>query len=198
MKLPPGVSLVWSGQYEYMQRAAERLSVVVPVVLAVIFLFLFLELRRVGEALIVMGTLPFALVGGVWWMWWQGYHTSVAVYVGFIALGGLAAETGVIMLVYIDEAIRRYGEEGRGDDLVGAISEGAVDRVRPKLMTVAMNIFGLLAVTAGSATGVEVMERIAAPMIGGLLSSTALTLVILPAVILLWRRRSLERPSEYP
>ena len=189
--LPPGVSLIWSGQYEYMERAAKRLSIVVPMTVAVIFLLLFLHFGTVAQSLIVMLTLPFALVGGVWLMWWQGFNLSVAVGVGFIALAGLAAETGVVMLVYLDETYVRWKAEGRlgsRADLIPIITEGAVDRVRPKLMTVATTMIGLLPVMYGTETGTRVMKRIAAPMVGGLVSSTVLTLVILPAIYLLWRR----------
>ncbi len=198
---PPGVSLVWSGQYEYMKRANERLSVVIPLTLAIIFLLLYLHFRSVAESLVVMLTLPFALVGGVWLMWWQGFNLSVAVAVGFIALAGLAAETGVVMLVYLDEAYERWAREGRLRtlrDLRAAIAEGAVERVRPKLMTVATTMIGLLPIMYGSETGTRVMKRIAAPMVGGLASSAVLTLVILPAVYLLWKRLSLPKPSPTP
>ncbi|MCA9672592.1 MAG: efflux RND transporter permease subunit [Myxococcales bacterium] len=203
VKLPPGVSIVWSGQFEYMQRANKRLAIVIPLTLAVVFLLLYAHFRNVIETSIVMLTLPFALVGGVWLMFILDYNMSVAVGVGFIALAGLAAETGVVMLVYLDEAYQRYAGAGRLVDLQAlkdAITEGAVDRVRPKLMTVATTLIGLLPVMFGSETGARVMKRIAAPMVGGLVSSTILTLVILPALYLLWRgvgvRRSLAaRPS---
>ncbi len=192
--IPDGVSLAWSGQYEYMERAAKRLSVVVPLTLALIFLLLFLHFRNVTESLIVMLSIPFALTGGVWLMYWAGYNLSVAVAVGFIALAGLAAETGVVMLVYLDETLERWKREGRLKsiaDLKAVILEGAADRVRPKLMTVATTTLGLLPIMLGTETGTRVMKRIAAPMVGGLLSSTVLTLVILPAVYLVWKRRRL-------
>jgi Cu(I)/Ag(I) efflux system membrane protein CusA/SilA len=191
IKLPPGVSIVWSGQYEYMERANKRLAVVVPLTLAIIFLLLYLHFRNLTETAIVMLTLPFALVGGVWLMFAFGYNMSVAVAVGFIALSGLAAETGVVMLVYLDEAYERYKKEGRLltlADLKKVVMEGAVDRVRPKLMTVATTMIGLLPVMFGTETGTRVMKRIAAPMVGGLVSSTILTLVIIPAIYLLWRQ----------
>ncbi len=190
VSLPPGVSMVWSGQYEYMERAAKRLSVVIPLTIGLIFILLYAHFRRLGETAIVMATLPFALVGGIWLMYLMDFNMSVAVGVGFIALGGLAAETGVVMLVYLEEAIDRYSAEGRMrgmDDLKAAIMEGAVDRVRPKLMTVATTMIGLLPIMFGTETGTRVMKRIAAPMVGGLVSSTLLTLVIIPAVYLLWR-----------
>jgi Cu(I)/Ag(I) efflux system membrane protein CusA/SilA len=189
--LPPGVSIVWSGQYEYMQRANKRLSIMVPLTLALIFLLLYVHFRSVAESSIVMLSLPFALVGGIWLLYLFDYNLSVAVGVGFIALAGLAAETGVVMLVYLDEALHRFRDEGRLKsiaDLKAAIIEGAVDRVRPKLMTVATTTIGLLPVMFGTETGTRVMKRIAAPMVGGLVSSTILTLVILPAIYLLWQR----------
>lgn len=189
--VPAGVSMVWSGQYEYMERANKRLRIVVPLTIALIFLLLFFHFRDITESLIVMFTLPFALIGGVWLMFILGYNISVAVVVGFIALAGLAAETGVIMLVYLDESHDRWKEEGRLEtiaDLRNVIVEGAVMRVRPKLMTVATNLFALLPIMFITETGSRVMKRIAAPMVGGLLSSTVLTLVIIPAIYLLWKR----------
>ena len=201
VEIPTGVSVVWSGQFEYMERANKRLKVVVPLTLAIIFLLLYIHFRNVAESAIVMLTLPFAMVGGVWLMFFAGYNLSVAVAVGFIALLGLAAETGVVMLVYLDEAFDRWKSEGRlgtVNELKGAITEGAVDRVRPKLMTVATTIIGLLPIMFGTETGTRVMKRIAAPMVGGLLSSTILTLIILPAVYLLykqWESRGTIRPN---
>ncbi len=192
--LPPGVSIAWSGQYEYMERANERLLVVVPLTLAIIFILLFLHFGNLAETAIVLGTLPFALVGGVWLLWLADFNLSVAVGVGFIALAGLAAETGVVMIVYLDEVWDRWVAEGRMTsvrDLVDGTIEGAVDRVRPKVMTVATTILGLLPVMLGDETGTRVMKRIAAPMVGGLATSTVLTLVIVPAVWFLWRRRQL-------
>jgi Cu(I)/Ag(I) efflux system membrane protein CusA/SilA len=191
LDLPPGVSIVWSGQYEYMERAVKRLSIVVPLALAIIFLLLFMHFRNVTESFIVMVTLPFALVGGIWLMAIADYNLSVAVAVGFIALAGLAAETGVVMLVYLDETYERWLRESRLvklADLTEIIIEGAVDRVRPKLMTVATTTIGLLPVMFGDETGVRVMKRIAAPMVGGLVSSAILTLAILPAIYLIWKR----------
>jgi Cu(I)/Ag(I) efflux system membrane protein CusA/SilA len=191
VELPNGVSIVWSGQYEYMERAKKRLAVVVPLTLALIFLLLYMHFKNTTETMIVVLTLPFALVGGVWLMFLAGYNLSVAVAVGFIALAGLAAETGVVMLVYLDETYRRWRAAGRIErlsDLKQIIMEGAVDRVRPKLMTVATSTIGLLPVMFGTETGTRVMKRIAAPMVGGLVSSTVLTLVILPAIYLIWKR----------
>ena len=199
VQLPEGVSLSWSGQYEYMERANARLMVVVPITIAVIFILLYLHFRQLGETVMVMiGTLVFAPVGGVWLLYLSGYNLSVAAGVGFIALAGLAAETGVVMIVYLDEATSRYRAEGRlrtVDDLKAAITEGAVDRVRPKLMTVATTMIGLLPVMYGTETGTRVMKRIAAPMVGGLVSSTALTLVLIPALYLLWKGTLLRRAS---
>jgi Cu(I)/Ag(I) efflux system membrane protein CusA/SilA len=191
IKRPKGVDIEWSGQYEYMERANKKLAVVIPLTLAIIFLLLYMHFRNVTESLTVMVTLPFALIGGVWLMYLEGYNMSVAVAVGFIALAGLAAETGVVMLVYLDETYQRWKKEGRLKslaDLKLAITEGAVDRVRPKLMTVATTTIGLLPIMFGTETGTRVMKRIAAPMVGGLISSTVLTLIILPAIYLLWKR----------
>ena len=191
VKLPAGYSLVWSGQYEYMVRAQERMWVVVPVTLAIIFLLLFQNFRNVTESLIVMLSLPFALVGGVWLMYLLDYDMSVAVGVGFIALGGVAAETGVIMLIYLDHAYRDLRQQ-RGEsicmaDLYEAITIGAVDRVRPKMMTVTAIMAGLLPIMWGHGTGSQVMKRIAAPMVGGMVSSTILTLLVIPVIYALWR-----------
>ena len=191
VKLPAGVSMVWSGQFEYMERANKRLAVVVPLTLAIIFLLLYMHFRNFTETTIVMMTLPFALIGGIWLMYFFGFNISVAVAVGFIALAGLAAETGVVMLVYLDETYERWKAEGRLVsllDLKAIVMEGAVDRVRPKLMTVATTMIGLLPVMYGTETGTRVMKRIAAPMVGGLVSSTILTLIIIPAIYLIWRR----------
>jgi Cu(I)/Ag(I) efflux system membrane protein CusA/SilA len=193
--LPAGYSLQWSGQWEFMQRVKQKLAVVVPVTIALIFLLLFLNFRGVTESLLVMMSVPFALVGGVWYLWFAGYNTSVAVWVGFIALAGVAAETGVVMLLYLDEAWQERRDRGqlREDaDLVAAVRAGAVGRLRPKIMTVATIILGLMPILWGHGTGSEVMKRIAAPMVGGMVTSTLLTLVVIPAVYLLWRRRGLD------
>ncbi len=195
VEFPPGYSIVWSGQYEYMQRAQERLRVVVPITLLIIFLLLYFNFKNIGESLIIMLSLPFALVGGIWLMWLSGYNMSVAVGVGFIALAGVAAETGVVMLLYIDNAYKdrvRHGQMKTRMDLHGAIVHGAVERVRPKLMTVTTTIMGLLPIMWGHGTGSQVMKRIAAPMVGGLVTSTILTLVVIPAIYYLWRGRKLE------
>ena len=183
--IPPGYNIIWSGQYEYMQAAAERFRIVIPITIIIIFLLLFLHFKNMTNSLIVMLSLPFAVVGGVWLLYLFGFNTSVAVYVGFIALVGLAAETGVVMLVYLEEAYRRYQSEGRLNtlfDLRSAIIDGAVERVRPKLMTVATTMIALLPLMIGHGTGSEVMKRMASPMVGGLVSSTILTLIIIPAI----------------
>ncbi len=189
VKLAPGYSVAWSGQFEYLERAEARLKIVVPLTLALIFLLLYLNFRALTETLIVMLSLPFALVGGIWMMWWLGFNMSVAVAVGFIALAGVAAETGVIMLIYLDnawaEAKVRSTQQGRSltkADLHHAIMVGAVERVRPKMMTVVAIMAGLLPILWSTGTGSEVMQRIAVPMIGGMISSTILTLVVIPAV----------------
>jgi copper/silver efflux system protein len=189
VQFPPGYYVTWSGQFEYLQRAKQRLQIVVPLTLLIIFLLLYLTFRRVTETLIVMLSVPFALVGGFWLMWWLDFNLSVAVAVGFIALAGVAAETGVVMLLYLDgalkEAKQRRQDERRSfsrDDLHAAIMAGAVDRVRPKMMTVAAIMAGLLPIMWTHGTGAEVMQRIAVPMIGGMASSTLLTLVVIPAI----------------
>jgi Cu(I)/Ag(I) efflux system membrane protein CusA/SilA len=193
VRLPPGYSMVWSGQYEYMQRATKRMALVIPATLGIVFLLLYFNFRSVGESLIVMLSVPFALVGGVWFVWLLGYNMSVAVAIGFIALAGVAAETGVVMLIYLDHAwAARRAAGGRPTlrDLYEAVMEGAVERVRPKLMTVTAIMAGLLPILWGSGAGASVMKRIAAPMVGGMVSSTILTLVVIPAVYSLWRERA--------
>ena len=192
VKFPEGYFISWSGQFEYLERAKERLKVVVPVTLLIIFLLLYLNFGKLTETLIVMLSLPFSVVGGLWLMWWMGFNMSVAVAVGFIALAGVAAETGVVMLIYLQNALadwlRRADEAGRDftkADLHSAIMEGAVDRVRPKMMTVAAIMAGLLPILWSTGTGSEVMQRIAVPMIGGMVSSTVLTLVVIPAIFAL-------------
>ncbi len=194
IKIPPGYSIVWSGQYENMQAVAEKLKVIIPLTLVVILLLLFLHFKNLANSLIVMLSLPFALVGGIWLFYIFGYNTSVAVYVGFIALAGLAAETGVVMLVYLEEAVKRYRKEEKlksKSDLHAAVMEGAVERVRPKLMTVSTTIIALLPIMFGHGTGSEIMQRIAAPMIGGLISSTILTLIIVPVLFYIVKVRDI-------
>jgi copper/silver efflux system protein len=198
VKLPPGYSIVWSGQYEYMQRAQERMKLVIPATLAIVFLLLYFNFKSVGETLIVMLSVPFALVGGIWFVWALGYNWSVAVAIGFIALAGVAAETGVVMLIFLDLAWKAKLVNGHRPtlrDLYDAIVEGAVERVRPKMMTVTAIIAGLLPILWGSGTGASVMKRIAAPMVGGMLSSTVLTLVVIPAVYSLWKEREVLRAA---
>ena len=201
IELPTGYSLAWSGQYEYMVRAKERLSVVGPVTLAIIVLLLFLNFGRFAEVLIILGTLPMALIGGLWLLFLLGYDLSVAVGVGFIALAGVAVEIGVVMLVYLNQAMRdrvATAEAARRgltlNDVKEAVLEGALLRVRPVIMTVAAIIAGLLPIMLGSGTGSEVMRRIAAPMVGGMVSATILTLIVIPALFLIWRAREV---SEY-
>jgi Cu(I)/Ag(I) efflux system membrane protein CusA/SilA len=189
VKIPPGVYVVWSGQFEYMQRAEARLKIVVPITLLIIFLLLYLNFGRLTETLIVMASLPFALVGGVWLMALMGFNLSVAVAVGFIALAGVAAETGVVMLIYLDHALKAIAAERAAQGMVltradvhDAVMRGAVERVRPKMMTVAAIMAGLLPIFWSQGAGSEVMQRIAAPMIGGMMSSTLLTLIVIPAL----------------
>ncbi|MBF8270846.1 MAG: cation transporter [Gammaproteobacteria bacterium] len=200
VQIPAGYSVVWSGQYEYMERAEKRMRIVIPATLLIILLLLYLNFRRLTETLIVMLSVPFSLVGGAWYMYLLGYNMSVAVAVGFIALAGVAAETGVVMLIYLDHAYVRLeakrGAEGQQfslADLYAAIMEGAVERVRPKMMTVVAIMAGLLPIMWSSGTGSEVMQRIAAPMIGGMVSSTVLTLVVIPAIYALVKEWSLRR-----
>ncbi len=197
LELPPGYSLGWSGQYEYLERAVERLKLVVPLTLAIIVLLLYLNFRNARDVLLILGTLPFALVGGVWLIYLLGYDMSIAAAVGFIALAGVAAETGVVMVMYLEHAwsdrqarARAEGREPTRAELREAIVEGALLRLRPKLMTVITIIVGLLPIMWGSGTGSEVMRRIAAPMVGGMVSATVLTLVIIPSLYLIvngWR-----------
>jgi Cu(I)/Ag(I) efflux system membrane protein CusA/SilA len=206
VKLPAGFRIAWSGQFEYLERAEARLKLVVPVTLAIIFLLLYLNFRRLTETFIVMLSLPFALVGGIWLLWWLGFNMSVAVAVGFIALAGVAAETGVIMLIYLDHALgevrARCEAQGRAftrADLHEAIMLGAVERVRPKIMTVVAIMAGLLPILWNTGTGSEVMQRIAVPMIGGMVSSTVLTLLVIPAIYGLvkgWRLPSTLAPEK--
>ena len=200
VQFPQGSYVTWSGQFEYMERAIERLKIVVPFTLLVIFLLLYLNFRALTQTLIVMLSVPFALVGGVWLMWLLDYNMSVAVAVGFIALAGVAAETGVVMLIYLDHAWQRIREKsalaGRRPEvaeLYAAVMEGAVERVRPKMMTVVTIMAGLLPIMWSTGTGAEVMRRIAAPMVGGMISSTLLTLIVIPALYALIEERRLRR-----
>jgi Cu(I)/Ag(I) efflux system membrane protein CusA/SilA len=207
VKFPAGSYVVWSGQFEYLERAAARLKIVVPVTLLIIFLLLYLNFRSIADTLIVMLSLPFALVGGIWLMWALDFNLSVAVVVGFIALAGVAAETGVVMLIYLNHALaevqaRRDAEGARlsRHDLYGAIMQGAVERVRPKMMTVVAIMAGLLPIMWSTGTGSEIMQRIAVPMIGGMVSSTLLTLIVIPAIYALIKGLGLreEKPAAVP
>ncbi len=203
VELPPGYSISWSGQYEYMERARERLGYVIPLTLAIIVVLLYMNFRNFAQVAILMGALPLALVGSVWLMYLCGYNFSIAVGVGIIALAGVAVETGVIMIVYLDQAWRDLaggsgGERQAVDEqrLFQAVLHGAGLRVRPVLMTAGATIAGLLPILVGSGTGSEVMSRLAAPMVGGMISSVVLTLFVLPAIYLLWRRRELPKPPQ--
>ena len=205
VKFPAGYYVTWSGQFEYLQRAKARLEIVVPVTALIIFLLLYLNFRRVSETLIVMLSVPFALAGGLWLMWWLGFNLSVAMAVGLIALAGVAAETGVVMLIYLDGALTelqaRRSAEGRpvtADDLRAAIIAGAVERVRPKMMTVCAIMAGLLPIMWSHGTGSEVMQRIAVPMIGGMVSSTLLTLIVIPAIYAVVKGIAIRAPGLVP
>lgn len=200
VNLPPGYSITWSGQYEYMERAKQHLALVIPVTIVTIMLLLFLNFRNLVEVLIILGTLPMALIGGLWLLYLLNYNMSVAVGVGFIALAGVAVEIGVVMLVYLKQAMQnkqlaadKTGKNLQPEDLEDAVHEGALMRVRPIMMTVAAIIAGLLPIMLGSGTGSEVMRRIAAPMVGGMVSATILTLAVIPAIFLLWQRYRLRR-----
>ena len=198
--LPPGYSLAWSGQYEYLMRAKERLAAVIPATVAIIVLLLYVHMRRFADVLIVLGTLPLALIGGYWLLYLLDYRMSVAVAVGFIALAGMAAEMGVVKLLYLTHAWERLRADGRGDEagLAEAVIEGAMRRVRPITMTILSTLAGLLPVMLGSGTGAEVTRRIAAPMVGGVISIAVLTTVVIPAVFLLWNRFLLRREASVP
>jgi copper/silver efflux system protein len=200
VKLPPGYYLEWAGQYQYLLRVKERLKFILPLTLFIIFLLLYLNFRSVTEVFIVLFSVPFSLVGSIWFLYLLGYNMSIAVWVGIIALAGLAAATGVVMIIYLDESYKkRVGENqmNSDDDLKSAIIEGAVQRVRPKIMTVATMTLGLLPLMWSVGTGADMIKRIAAPMVGGLVTSTILTLVIIPAIYAIWKGRSVSgRPGE--
>ncbi|WP_395077317.1 efflux RND transporter permease subunit, partial [Hyphococcus sp.] len=202
--LPAGYTIVWSGQYEYMQRAKERFTYVGPGMLLIIMLLLFLNFRNVSDVVIILGTLPFALVGGLWLMFALGFNMSVAVAVGFIALAGVAVEIGVLMIMYLKQEVAganaKAREEGAPLDeahFADAIAKGALRRLRPIMMTFAVIFAGLLPIMYGHGAGGEVMRRIAAPMIGGIVSATVLALVVIPAVYFLWNRRALHHVEKY-
>lgn len=196
--LSQGVVIAYSGQYEYLERAANRLKIVAPVTLVIIFILLYLTFGRFDEALLIMATLPFALTGGIWMLYLLGYHQSVATGVGFIALAGLSAEFGVVMLIYLKHALRDRGPNPDRDQVEAAVREGALLRVRPKAMTVAVIIAGLLPILIGHGTGSEIMSRIAAPVIGGMLTAPLLSMLVIPAGYLLLRRRKLPSPTSNP
>jgi Cu(I)/Ag(I) efflux system membrane protein CusA/SilA len=196
--LPPGYSIVWSGQFEYLERATQKLKLVVPFTLVIIFVLLYLAFRNFASAALIMGTLPFALVGGLWLLFVLGYNLSIASVIGFIALAGVSAEFGIVMLIYLDHAIqkRRAANQFTTErDLIEAIEEGAVLRVRPKAMTVAVIVAGLLPIMLGGGTGSEVMRRIAAPMVGGMITAPLLSMLVLPAAYLLLHRRELRKAN---
>jgi copper/silver efflux system protein len=199
LTLAPGYRLEWSGQFEAMERAGRKLRVVVPITLAIIFLLLYFNFKNVTESAIVMLSLPFALVGGVWFMWLLDYNLSVAVAIGFIALAGVAAETGVVMLLYLDHAyndrIARGLMRDRGD-VDASVQYGAVERVRPKMMTVLAIMAGLVPILWSQGTGADVMKRTAAQMVGGLVTSTLLTLIVIPAIYSLWKQSEVKRAME--
>lgn len=202
VELPPGYSIAWSGQYEYMLRAEERLKIVVPLTLAIIMLLLYANFRNLTEVIIIMGTVPFALIGGIWLMYWLDYNISIAVAVGFIALAGVAVEIGVLMLVYLNHAYQDIQTQAQTqvrkltkDDLKDAVMQGAGLRLRPIMMTVLATIIGLVPIMFGSGTGSDVMQRIAGPMIGGLISTVVLTLIVLPAIYFVWKAQVLKNKS---
>jgi len=196
VELPAGVRIEWAGQFKYLERARERLKLVVPVTLLIVFLLLYFHTRSIAETAIVLLAVPFSLVGAVWLLWALDYDMSIAVWVGLIALAGLDAETGLIMLLYLKLSFQEWRESGRlrsFEDLREAIVEGAAQRIRPRLMAVATTMIGLAPVMWSSGTGADVMKRIAAPMVGGLVSSFLLELVIYPAIFATWKRRQLPR-----
>ncbi|MEO7400655.1 MAG: efflux RND transporter permease subunit, partial [Polaromonas sp.] len=199
VKLPPGYSISWSGQFEFLERATAKLKVVVPFTLLIIFVLLYLTFKRFDEALLILATLPFALVGGIWLLYLLSYNLSVAGAVGFIALAGVSAEFGVIMLLYLKSAWNDRLDQGKttAADLLDAIREGAVLRVRPKAMTVAVILGGLFPIMWGTGTGSEVMQRIAAPMVGGMITAPLLSMFVIPAAYLLMRRPRVPSASRW-
>jgi len=195
LKLPAGYSISFAGQYEYLLRVKEKLNLVVPMMLLIVLLLLYLTFKDMIAALIIMLSLPFALAGGIWFLYLLNFNFSVAVAVGFIALAGVAAEFGVIMLIYLNNATLEKKVEGKLKtvaDLKESIMEGAVMRVRPKAMTVAVIIAGLIPIMIGTGTGSDVMQRIAAPMIGGMITAPLLSLLVIPAIYLIWKKRDLD------
>ncbi|KZY93102.1 hypothetical protein A3743_06240 [Oleiphilus sp. HI0072] len=202
VEIPAGYSIAWSGQYEYMQRAEERLRAVVPLTLAIIMLLLYMSFRNFLEVLIIMGTVPFSLIGGLWLMYWLDYNMSIAVAVGFIALAGVAVEIGVLMLVYLNQSYQATIENAKRDmrlltkeDIRESVMQGAGLRVRPILMTVLSLMVGLIPIMMGTGTGSEVMQRIAGPMIGGMISTLALSLMLIPAIFYVWKQVTLKKEN---
>ncbi|HWR69092.1 MAG TPA: efflux RND transporter permease subunit, partial [Desulfomonilia bacterium] len=194
VKLPPGYRLVWSGEYEYLLKTREALQVVIPLTLFIIFVLIYLNTKSVAKTAIVLLAVPFSLVGSFWLLYLMGYNLSIAVWVGIIALAGLDAETGVVMLLYLDLAYERWKKDGRLKtlgDLRDAVMDGAVKRIRPKIMTVSVILAGLLPIMFSSGAGSDIMKRIAAPMIGGVVTSTILELLIYPSIFYLWKGRKL-------
>jgi Cu(I)/Ag(I) efflux system membrane protein CusA/SilA len=189
VKLSPGVSIAYTGQFEYLQHAVARLKLVIPATLLIIFVLLYITFGRFDEAALIMATLPFALTGGVWTLYLLGFHQSVATGVGFIALAGVSAEFGVVMLIYLKQALAQRGDAPGPKEVEAAVRDGAILRVRPKAMTVAVILAGLLPILFGHGAGSEVMSRIAAPMIGGMLTAPLLSMLVVPAAFLLLRRR---------
>jgi Cu(I)/Ag(I) efflux system membrane protein CusA/SilA len=190
VELPPGYTMTWSGQYEFMQRVRERLKIFVPLTVVIIFVLFYFAFRSVAETLMVMLGVPFALVGGFWYLVWLEYNMSIAVWVGLIALAGVAAETSAVMLAYLDEACAQRKAAGQlqtHQDLLHTVYAGAVERVRPMAMAGLANILGLLPVMWATGTGADVMKRLAAPMVGGVVSAMLLTLVVIPALYVIWR-----------
>jgi Cu(I)/Ag(I) efflux system membrane protein CusA/SilA len=199
--VPPGYTIFWSGQYEYMQRARDRLLVIVPITLFLIFLILYLNTKSIIKTAIVLLAVPFSLVGAVWLMYFLGYHWSIAVWVGIIALAGLDAETGVVMLLYLDIAYKRWKEEGKMAtyaDLAAAVDHGAVQRIRPKMMTVMTILLSLVPILWSTGTGADVMRRIAAPMVGGVFTSFIGELLVYPSIYFIWRSLKLKDGPLFP
>ncbi len=195
IKLPPGYNIVWSGQFEYMEKAKARLMVIIPLTILIIFVIIYLSTKSLIKTGIVFLAVPFSLVGAFWLLYLLDYHTSIAVWVGIIALAGLDAETGVVMLLYLDLAHKQWDDQGRmrtRGDLVQAIHHGAVKRIRPKVMTIAVIIAGLLPIMWSHGAGADVMKRIAAPMVGGVVTSGLMELLVYPVIFYLWRARRLD------
>ena len=198
VKLPAGYRLEWSGEYEYLVKTHERLKLVIPVTLLIIFVLLFLNTKSVTKTAIVLLAVPFSLVGSFWLLYFLNYNMSIAVWVGIIALAGLDAETGVVMLLYLELAYEQWKKEGRmrsAADLKDAVMHGAVKRIRPKIMTVSVILAGLIPIMFSHGAGSDVMKRIAAPMVGGVITSTILELIIYPAIYVIWKERELERTA---